>query len=189
MGPGVKQNPIDFVTRGTYPRCEAWFSGIFTYIETPIQSPSDVGFYICKYTRKPCFASGSVCIPSWGKCFFVTVSIGSTVMRRTGRSIGARFFGAAHVFKIDGVWCCMIYVRSFFDYYHIIILYYIIKLVFICSKVPLLFSILVYKYTNILVGGLEHFLLSHILGISSSQLTFIFFRRVAQPATSIELIH
>ena len=35
-----------------------------------------------------------------------------------------------------------------------------------------------------LVGGLEHFLFSHILGISSSQLTFIFFRGVAQPPTS-----
>ena len=32
-------------------------------------------------------------------------------------------------------------------------------------------------------GGLEHFLFSHILGISSSQLTFIFFRGVAQPPT------
>ena len=31
-----------------------------------------------------------------------------------------------------------------------------------------------------LVGGLEH----HILGISSSQLTFIFFRGVGQPPTS-----
>ena len=29
-----------------------------------------------------------------------------------------------------------------------------------------------------LVGGLEHFLLFHILGMSSSQLTFIFFRWV-----------
>ena len=35
-----------------------------------------------------------------------------------------------------------------------------------------------------LVGGLEHFLFFHILGISSSQLTFIFFRGVAQPPTS-----
>ena len=29
-----------------------------------------------------------------------------------------------------------------------------------------------------LVGGLEHFLFSHILGMSSSQLTFIFFRGI-----------
>ena len=36
-----------------------------------------------------------------------------------------------------------------------------------------------------LVGGLEHFLLSHILGMSSSQLTFMFFRGVAQPPTSL----
>ena len=36
-----------------------------------------------------------------------------------------------------------------------------------------------------LVGGLEHFLFSHRLGISSSQLTFIFFRGVAQPPTRI----
>ena len=34
-----------------------------------------------------------------------------------------------------------------------------------------------------LVGGLEHFLFFHILGMSSSQLTFIFFRGVAQPPT------
>ena len=38
------------------------------------------------------------------------------------------------------------------------------------------------NYIN-LVGGLEHVLFSHILGISSSQLTFIFFRGVAQPPT------
>ena len=35
-----------------------------------------------------------------------------------------------------------------------------------------------------LVGGLEHFLFSHILGMSSSQLTFLFFRGVGQPPTS-----
>ena len=35
-----------------------------------------------------------------------------------------------------------------------------------------------------LVGGLEHFLFFHILGMSSSQLTFIFFRGVGQPPTS-----
>ena len=35
-----------------------------------------------------------------------------------------------------------------------------------------------------LVGGLEHFLFSHILGMSSSQLTFIFFRGFPQPPTS-----
>ena len=40
-----------------------------------------------------------------------------------------------------------------------------------------------YKY--ILVGGLEHFLFFHILGKSSSQLTFILFRGVGQPPTSI----
>ena len=34
-----------------------------------------------------------------------------------------------------------------------------------------------------LVGGLEHFLFSHILGMSSSQLTFIFFRGVGIPPT------
>ena len=34
-----------------------------------------------------------------------------------------------------------------------------------------------------LVGGLEHFLFSHIFGMSSSQLTFIFFRGVGQPPT------
>ena len=37
-----------------------------------------------------------------------------------------------------------------------------------------------------LVGGLEHFLFSHIFGMSSSQLTFIFFRGVKkhQPDTA-----
>ena len=35
------------------------------------------------------------------------------------------------------------------------------------------------------VGGLEHFLFFYILGMSSSQLTFIFFRGVAQPPTSL----
>ena len=34
-----------------------------------------------------------------------------------------------------------------------------------------------------LVGGLEHCLYSHILGMSSSQLTFIYFRMVGQPPT------
>ena len=39
-----------------------------------------------------------------------------------------------------------------------------------------------------LVGGLEHFLFSHILGISSSQLTFIFFQRGGPgPPTSYRL--
>jgi hypothetical protein len=39
-----------------------------------------------------------------------------------------------------------------------------------------------------LVGGLEHFLFFHILGISSSQLTkSYFFRGVAQPPTSNEI--
>ena len=33
---------------------------------------------------------------------------------------------------------------------------------------------------HLLVGGLEHFLFSHISGMSSSQLTFIFFRGVAK---------
>jgi len=36
-----------------------------------------------------------------------------------------------------------------------------------------------------LVGGLEHFLFFHILGMSSSQLTFILFRGVGQPPTRI----
>ena len=35
-----------------------------------------------------------------------------------------------------------------------------------------------------LIGGLEHFLFFHILGMSSSKLTFIFFRGVGQPPTS-----
>ena len=43
----------------------------------------------------------------------------------------------------------------------------------------------VYTYIYILVGGLEHILFFHILGMSSSQLTFIFFRGVGQPPTSI----
>ena len=34
-----------------------------------------------------------------------------------------------------------------------------------------------------LIGALEHFVFSHILGMSSSQLTFIFFGGVAQPPT------
>ena len=34
-----------------------------------------------------------------------------------------------------------------------------------------------------LVGGLEHFIFFHILGMSSSQLTNIFFRGVGQPRT------
>jgi len=42
-------------------------------------------------------------------------------------------------------------------------------------------------YNYYLVGGLEHVLFFHILGISSSeltQLTFIFFRGVGQPPTT-----
>ena len=39
-----------------------------------------------------------------------------------------------------------------------------------------------------LVGGLEHVLYFHILGMSSSQLTFIFFRGVGQPPTRSSLI-
>ena len=39
--------------------------------------------------------------------------------------------------------------------------------------------------SQILVGGLEHFLFFHMLGMSSSQLTFIFFRVVGQPPTRI----
>ena len=35
-----------------------------------------------------------------------------------------------------------------------------------------------------LVGALDHFLFFHIVGMSSSQLTFIFFRWVGQPPTS-----
>ena len=34
-----------------------------------------------------------------------------------------------------------------------------------------------------IIGGLEHFLFFHILGMSYSQLTFIFFRGVGQPPT------
>jgi len=37
--------------------------------------------------------------------------------------------------------------------------------------------------TQLLVGGLEHFLFFH-MGISSSQMAFIFFRGVGQPPTS-----
>ena len=33
-------------------------------------------------------------------------------------------------------------------------------------------------HNGYLIGGLEHFLIFHILGMSSSQLTFIFFRGV-----------
>ena len=41
-----------------------------------------------------------------------------------------------------------------------------------------------YPILNPLVGGLEHFLFFHILRMSSSQLTFLFFRGVGQPPTS-----
>ena len=34
-----------------------------------------------------------------------------------------------------------------------------------------------------IIGGLEHFLFFHILGMSYSQLTFIFFRGVGKPPT------
>ena len=44
-------------------------------------------------------------------------------------------------------------------------------------------------YITYLVGGLEHFLFTHILGMSSSQLTSIFFRGVAQPPTSYIFDH
>ena len=44
--------------------------------------------------------------------------------------------------------------------------------------------IYIYVY---LVGGLEHFLFFHILEISSSQLTLIFFRGVGTPPTSITI--
>jgi hypothetical protein len=43
-------------------------------------------------------------------------------------------------------------------------------------------------HTNVifvLIGGLEHFILFHILGISRSHLTFIFFRGVGIPPTGI----
>ena len=40
---------------------------------------------------------------------------------------------------------------------------------------------------HFLVGGLEHFWFFHILGISSSQLTFMFFGGVAQPPTSFDV--
>ena len=39
-------------------------------------------------------------------------------------------------------------------------------------------AIVLFRYTLHLVGGLEHVLFSHILGNSSSQLTFNFFRGV-----------
>ena len=39
----------------------------------------------------------------------------------------------------------------------------------------------------VLVGGLEHVLFSHILGVSSSQLTFIFFRGVGIPPTRLQI--
>ena len=45
---------------------------------------------------------------------------------------------------------------------------------------PLYIQLSIYN----LVGGLEHFSCFHILGTSSSQLTVIFFRGVAQPPTS-----
>jgi hypothetical protein len=45
---------------------------------------------------------------------------------------------------------------------------------------PLLILVVV---SPTLVGGLEHFLFFHILGISSTQLTFIFFRGVGIPPT------
>ena len=50
-----------------------------------------------------------------------------------------------------------------------------------CLATSLFYSI------NILVGGLDHFLFSIIYGMSSFPLTFIFFRGVAQPPTSIHL--
>ena len=41
----------------------------------------------------------------------------------------------------------------------------------------------------LLVGGLEHgFYFSHILGILSSQLTFIFFRGVGQPPNRLDTV-
>ena len=41
------------------------------------------------------------------------------------------------------------------------------------------------RLIELLVGGLEHFLLFHILGMSESQLTHIFQRGRAQPPTSL----
>ena len=38
-----------------------------------------------------------------------------------------------------------------------------------------------------MVGGLEHFLFFHVLGMSSSQLTVIFFRGIGIPPTRIGL--
>ena len=43
--------------------------------------------------------------------------------------------------------------------------------------------IIIYKYN--LVGGLEHFLFSIIYGMSSFPLTFLFFKMVIAPPTSI----
>ena len=51
------------------------------------------------------------------------------------------------------------------------------------QNMPILASQIGYTIVD-LGGGLEHFLFSHILGFYSSQLTFIFFRGVAQPPTS-----
>ena len=39
-------------------------------------------------------------------------------------------------------------------------------------------------FHSYLFGALEHVVFSHILGMSSSQLTFIFFREVGIPPTS-----
>ena len=43
--------------------------------------------------------------------------------------------------------------------------------------------LLIWKQFKTLIGGLEHLLFFHIMGISSSQLTFIFFRWVGIPPT------
>ena len=51
--------------------------------------------------------------------------------------------------------------------------------------VELILTKMVIFYTGWWFGC--HFLFSHILGIASSQLTFIFFRGVAQPPTSIAI--
>ena len=62
--------------------------------------------------------------------------------------------------------------------------YYEVSMVFVWKNVVfLLIRGHVQSAAKSLVVGLEHFLFSNILGISSSQLTFIFFRGVGQPPT------
>ena len=48
---------------------------------------------------------------------------------------------------------------------------------------------LIFHRCPYLVGGLEHFLFFHILGMSSSQLTSIFFRGVGRKTTNQIIIN